>query len=124
VCDQVPLDRQILPFLFDRRIGCFAGVLLACQCPQPVRRGWFDHAPVYSCVFDKNQSLIAVVVFRIFPPPKPVALDDSDSPPNTIAVLVDPADRAAGGKVAGVSVLRELATRLVVERSEQRASLQ
>ena len=54
----------------------------------------------------------------MFSPPKPVALDGSDSPPNTIAVLVDPADRVAGGKVAGVSVLRELAARLVVEGAE------
>jgi hypothetical protein len=57
-----------------------------------------------SCVFDKNQSLIAIIVFCIFPPPKPVAQDDADSPPGTIAVLVDLANRIAGGKVAAVSV--------------------
>jgi hypothetical protein len=41
-------------------------------------------------------------------------------PQVTIAVLIDPADRVAGGKVTGVSVLGELAARLVVERAEQR----
>ena len=69
-----------------------------------------------SCAFDKKQSLIAKI--------KPVAQDDADLPPGTIAVLIDPANRIAGGKVAGVSVLGELAARLVAERAEQRAFLQ
>src|ERR1700676_1330179 len=39
----IMFGRQVLPFLFDRRIGRLAGVLLACECSQSVRRGWFDH---------------------------------------------------------------------------------
>ena len=49
MCDEMPLDRQILPFFFDLRIGRLAGALLACERSQSVRRGWFDHASTYSC---------------------------------------------------------------------------
>ena len=43
---------------------------------------------------------------------------------HAVAVLVDPADRIAGGKVAEVSMLGELAARLVVESGEQRTFFQ
>ena len=79
--DEVPLDRQILPFFFDLRIRRLAGALLACERSQPVRRRWFDHADTYSCTFSIYHSSMAKLAFRMFPRSSEAAVqDDAGSP--------------------------------------------